>query len=60
MVAIGCLLPFVLLLAGAAVGGVLGGTQGGLWGGGAGLAIGLVGALTMVRSFSRARNQWPD
>jgi hypothetical protein len=59
MAAIGCLLPFVLLLAGAAVGGISGGGTDSLWGGGIGLVLGLVGMALVLRVFERARNRWP-
>ena len=42
MLAIGCLIPFVLLAAGAALGSYLGDDRGGYWGAGAGFAAGLV------------------
>lgn len=60
MAAIGCLLPFLLLIAGGAVGGLIGGTRDGLWGGGIGLVIGLIGTAVMLRVFGQARNRWPD
>jgi tellurite resistance protein TehA-like permease len=44
MLAVGCLLPVALMIAGAAVGGVIGGTSVGLWGGVAGLIVGLASA----------------
>ncbi|HEY2621484.1 MAG TPA: hypothetical protein VGI78_29400 [Acetobacteraceae bacterium] len=60
MPAIGCLVPFVLLLVGAGIGGVIGGTKFAIWGGVAGFAIGLVGALLALRAFERARNSLPE
>jgi hypothetical protein len=60
MPAIGCLIPFVLLIVGAAIGGVIGGTTLAIWGGVAGFAIGLVGALLALRAFERARNSLPE
>jgi hypothetical protein len=56
MPAIGCLIPFVLLIAGAGIGGALGGTTFAVWGGVAGFAIGLLGALVALRLFERARD----
>jgi hypothetical protein len=41
MLAVGCLLPFLILLGGAILGAQLGGAQGSLAGGIAGFAIGL-------------------
>jgi hypothetical protein len=56
MPAIGCLVPFVLLIVGAAIGGTLGGTTFAIWGSVAGFAIGLLGALAALRLFERARD----
>ncbi|HVZ08642.1 hypothetical protein [Rhodopila sp.] len=42
MLAVGCLIPFVLLAAGAAYGSYAGGNAGGYWGAGAGLGAGLL------------------
>ena len=56
MPALGCLIPFVLLIVGAAVGGVIGGTRPAIWGAAAGFAIGLLGALIALRLFERARD----
>lgn len=58
MAALGCLLPFVLLFAGAILGGLSGSTSDGLWGGVAGLAVGVVGMLVVLWLFSRAREDW--
>jgi hypothetical protein len=60
MVAIGCLIPFVLLGIGATVGGIIGGTTAGLWGGAGGFLIGLVGMLVALRAFDRARDNLPE
>ena len=60
MIAIGCLLPFVLLVAGAVIGGTVGGTPDGIWGAAIGGAIGLVAMLLMLRWFERMRANWPE
>jgi hypothetical protein len=56
MAALGCLLPFLLLLLGCGIGGVIGGTMAAIWGGVAGFAIGLLGALLALRIFQGARD----
>jgi hypothetical protein len=58
--ALGCLIPFALMIVGAAMGGVAGGTMPAVWGGVAGFAIGLVGALLALRLLSRARRGLPE
>jgi hypothetical protein len=60
MPAIGCLIPFVLLIVGAGIGGAIGGTTVAIWGGVAGFAIGLAGALVALRMFERARDRLPE
>jgi hypothetical protein len=60
MAALGCLLPFLLLLLGGGIGGVLGGTAEAIWGGMAGFAIGLLGGLLALRIFRRARDGLPE
>lgn len=42
MTAIGCLAPFVLMIAGAAIGAAVGGTHGGLLGLIAGFVVGII------------------
>jgi hypothetical protein len=59
MPALGCLIPFVLLIVGAAVGGAIGGTRSAIWGGVAGFAVGLLCALAALRLFERAKNSLP-
>lgn len=54
MVAIGCLLPFVLMIVGALAGAAVGGTHAGLIGMIAGIALGIVGAIAMVWGLARA------
>jgi hypothetical protein len=58
--AIGCLIPFVLLIVGAATGAMWGGTTYGIWGAAAGFAIGIVGMLLVMRAFERARDGLPE
>ena len=60
MPALGCLLPFVLLLLGGGIGGAIGGTMAALWGGVTGFVIGLLGALLALRIFRGARNGLPE
>jgi hypothetical protein len=60
MPAIGCLAPFVLLIVGAAIGGAIGGSTFAIWGSVAGFAIGLLGALLLLRAFERARDNLPE
>jgi tellurite resistance protein TehA-like permease len=60
MPALGCLIPFVLLIVGAAIGGAIGGTRPAIWGGVAGFAIGLLCALVALRLFERAKNSLPE
>jgi len=60
MIGIGCLLPFVLMIAGAAIGGVIGGTPDSIWGAVAGAAIGLIAMVIVLRVFERARAKWPE
>lgn len=52
---ISLLMPFGLLLIGAAVGGVSGGTTYAVWGGIAGLLIGGLVSLVILRTFARDR-----
>jgi hypothetical protein len=58
--AIGCLIPFVLLIAGAVAGAMWGGTTYGIWTAAAGFAIGIVAMLLVVRAFDRARDDLPE
>jgi hypothetical protein len=56
MPAVGCLVPFLLLLVGGAIGGALGETtKDAIWGGGAGFVIGLVAAVLALRLYERMR-----
>jgi len=60
MAAIGCLLPFVLLVAGGAVGGVIGGTRDSILGAAIGAVVGLAAMMVMLRWFERARGDLPE
>jgi hypothetical protein len=60
MPAIGCLIPFIVLLVGAGIGGAIGGTVFAVYGGIAGFVIGLIGALVSLRAFGRARDSLPE
>ena len=60
MPAIGCMIPFVVLIVGAGIGGAIGGTTFAVWGGIAGFVIGLLGALLALRAFERARDNLPE
>jgi hypothetical protein len=57
MLAIGCLLPLVLVLAGSGIGVALGSTVGGIWGGAAGLVIGCAGLLAMLWGLERIKHR---
>jgi hypothetical protein len=57
MVAIGCFIPFVLMLAGAGIGAATGGDRGGLIGLVAGFLIGAAAMGTALWAFERARNR---
>jgi hypothetical protein len=60
MPALGCLIPFVLLIVGAGIGGAAGGTTYAVWGAVAGFVIGLLGALVGLRVFEHARDDLPE
>jgi hypothetical protein len=60
MPALGCLIPFVLLIVGAGIGGVIGGTTYAIWGAAAGFVIGGLGAALALRLFERARDDLPE
>jgi hypothetical protein len=53
-----CLIPFVLLIGGAGIGGIVGGTTYAVWGGIAGLLIGGLGAFMALRLYERARSTY--
>jgi hypothetical protein len=56
MLAIGCLIPVLTLVAGGAIGFAIGGASAPLWGGGAGFVIGLVLLVALVFGFERLRS----
>ena len=56
MLAIGCIVPFVLMLAGAGIGAAFGGDRGGLIGLVAGFLIGAAAMGIGLWTFERARN----
>jgi hypothetical protein len=56
MLAIGCLLPVLTMIAGGAIGFAIGGASAPLWGGGAGFAIGLVLMIFLLLGFERLRS----
>jgi hypothetical protein len=55
MVAIGCLLPVLTLVAGGAIGFAIGGATAPLWGGGVGFVIGLGLMVMLLFGFERLR-----
>jgi hypothetical protein len=57
MAAIGCVIPFLLMLAGAAIGAATAGDRGGLIGLVAGFLIGALVMALAYWSFQRARNR---
>ena len=57
MLALGCFIPFVLTLIGAAIGAYLGGDRGGLIGMVAGFLIGAAAMAFALWTFERARNR---
>jgi hypothetical protein len=56
MLALGCLLPVITLVAGGAIGFAIGGASAPLWGGGAGLVIGLVLMIILLFGFERLKS----
>jgi hypothetical protein len=55
MLAIGCFIPFVLLVIGAALGSYLGGVHGGYWGAGIGVGAGLLATAAVMMALDRMR-----
>ena len=55
MLAIGCLIPFGLLVAGAVIGAAVGGTTDALWGCASGFAVRIIVVLLVLRWFSNTR-----
>jgi hypothetical protein len=56
MLAVGCLIPIVLMIAGAAAGGVIAGTHAAMLGAIAGAVIGVAAMLGILWGFDRIRN----
>ena len=54
MLALGCLIPLVMFVIGAGVGGYLGGIHGGYWGAGIGFGVGLLDAVAALVILERA------
>jgi hypothetical protein len=54
MLAIGCLIPLVMLAIGAGLGSYLGGIHGGYWGAGVGFGVGLLIAVAAMVILERA------
>lgn len=55
MVAIGCLLPIVFVLAGSGIGAAVGNTAGGIWGGIGGLVLGCAAFLALLWGFEQIK-----
>jgi hypothetical protein len=60
MLAIGCLIPFVLMAVGAAVGGLLGGMTAGAWGCAGGFVVGLIAMVAVLGMFERVKGDLPE
>lgn len=56
MLAIGCVIPFGLLLLGAILGAYIGGVHGGYWGAGIGAGTGTLILLAVIFFFLRDRD----
>lgn len=59
MVAVGCLVPLVLIIAGAAAGGVIAGSHAAMLGAIAGAVIGAIAMIGLLWGFDRIRNRGP-
>ncbi|MBY8828607.1 hypothetical protein [Hephaestia mangrovi] len=57
MLAVGCLVPFILLVGGAILGAQLGGTAGSIWGSVIGLVAGLAVPAVMFGALLSARKK---
>ena len=57
MLAAGCLMPLVLLAAGAVIGSAIGGTRGGTWGSIIGFAAGTAFLLALLWGMQRIRRE---
>lgn len=59
MIAVGCLFPFLLVVAGAIVGGMRGGAEASALGAGIGLVVGAAVPAAVFLAFSAARRKSP-
>jgi hypothetical protein len=57
MVALGCLIPIVLIIAGAAAGGAIAGSHAAMLGAIAGAVIGAIAMVAMLWGFDRIRDR---
>jgi hypothetical protein len=57
MLALGCLVPVVLLAAGGAIGALIAGRHGGIWGGIIGFACGCAVLLGLLWALERAKTR---
>ena len=57
MLAVGCLVPVLLLAAGAGIGGLVGGTFAAAWGAGIGFILGCAGFLALIWGFERLKDR---
>jgi len=57
MVALGCLIPIVLIIAGAGAGGAIGGSHAAMLGAIAGATIGAIAMVAMLWGFERIRDR---
>ena len=57
MVAVGCLVPIVLVIAGAALGGVIEGSHAAMLGAIAGAVVGAVAMIAVLWGFDRIRSR---
>jgi hypothetical protein len=55
VLAVGCLVPFVLLVTGAAIGAAIGGTTDAYWGCAGGFVVGIIVVLLALRWFGNIR-----
>jgi hypothetical protein len=57
MIAVGCFIPFVLLIIGAALGSYLGGVHGGYWGASVGFGAGVLASAVGMMAIYRVRGE---
>ncbi len=57
MLAIGCLVPIVLLAAGTGIGTLIGGTKAAEWGAGIGFVVGCIGFVVLIWGFERLKDR---